>query len=143
MKSVLSSQVPLAVIILGRDVALIISAFIIRFRSLPPPRTFSRYWDFTLPSASVHPTTLSKYNTFLQLLLVGTLTVLPVCPTGLQELVNGYPLQGFMWLVALTTIASGASYLGGGGARNVNSKMTGKLKDRLEKGIKEIGKKKE
>jgi cardiolipin synthase (CMP-forming) len=50
----------LAVIILGRDVGLGISALYYRYISLPPPKTFARYWDFSLPSAEVHPTTISK-----------------------------------------------------------------------------------
>jgi cardiolipin synthase len=57
-------------IILGRDVGLAISAIYYRWISLPPPKTFARYWDFSLPSAEVRPTTISKYNTFLQLALV-------------------------------------------------------------------------
>ena len=50
----------LAVIILGRDVGLGIAALWIRYSSLPAPKTFSRYWDFSLPSAEVHPTNISK-----------------------------------------------------------------------------------
>jgi cardiolipin synthase len=50
----------LAVIILGRDVGLGISALYYRYISLPPPKTFTRFWDFSLPSAEVHPTTISK-----------------------------------------------------------------------------------
>lgn len=50
----------LAVIILGRDVGLAISAIYFRWISLPPPKTMARYWDFSLPSAEVHPTTISK-----------------------------------------------------------------------------------
>jgi cardiolipin synthase (CMP-forming) len=50
----------LASIILGRDVGLGIAAIYYRYISLPPPKTFSRYWDFSLPSAEVHPTTISK-----------------------------------------------------------------------------------
>lgn len=68
----------LAVIILGRDVGLAISALYFRWISLPPPKTMSRYWDFSLPSAEVRPTTISKYNTFLQLGLMGLTTVAPV-----------------------------------------------------------------
>ncbi|CAE6536531.1 unnamed protein product [Rhizoctonia solani] len=52
--------VPLAVIILGRDVLLSISAFYYRYISLPPPKTFERYWDFSIPSAEVRPTQISK-----------------------------------------------------------------------------------
>ncbi|KAG9058011.1 hypothetical protein FS842_002347 [Serendipita sp. 407] len=71
---------PLAVIILGRDVLLSISAFYYRWISLPPPKTFTRYWDFSIPSAEVKPTQISKYNTFLQLLLMGTTTISPILP---------------------------------------------------------------
>ncbi|UZJ53845.1 hypothetical protein CBS101457_003165 [Exobasidium rhododendri] len=67
---------PLVLLIVGRDVALIISAFLIRYRSLPEPKTFSRYWDPRLPSAKVEPTQVSKYNTFLQLLLVAGCTLI-------------------------------------------------------------------
>ncbi|KAG6365305.1 hypothetical protein INS49_006914 [Diaporthe citri] len=77
----------LAVIILGRDVALAISAIYFRWISLPPPKTFMRYWDFSLPSAEVHPTTISKYNTFLQLALMGLTTMAPLVPV-----VSGTPL---------------------------------------------------
>ena len=52
----------LAVIILGRDFSLGIAALYYRYISLPPPKTFSRYWDFSLPSAEVHPTNISKVS---------------------------------------------------------------------------------
>ncbi|KAK3944702.1 putative cardiolipin synthase [Diplogelasinospora grovesii] len=97
----------LAVIILGRDVALGISAIYYRWISLPPPKTFARYWDFSLPSAEVRPTTISKYNTFLQLGLMGLTTVAPVLP-GLEL---GTPLMVMQYVVAATTIWSGASYV--------------------------------
>ncbi|KAI4143833.1 MAG: hypothetical protein LQ340_006859, partial [Diploschistes diacapsis] len=41
----------LATLILGRDVLLALSAVYYRWISLPPPKTFWRYWDFSLPSA--------------------------------------------------------------------------------------------
>lgn len=65
------SIVSLAAIILGRDVILGLVAIYIRYISLPPPKTFVRYWDFSLPSAEVRPTGISKVNTALQLALVG------------------------------------------------------------------------
>lgn len=40
----------------------------------------ARYWDFSLPSAEVKPTEISKINTALQLLLVGSAIALPVLP---------------------------------------------------------------
>ncbi|KAK3692772.1 hypothetical protein B0T22DRAFT_368917, partial [Podospora appendiculata] len=97
----------LAVIILGRDVALAISAIYYRWISLPPPKTFSRYWDFSLPSAEVRPTTISKYNTALQLGLMGMTTVAPVMPA--VDL--GTSLVVMQCVVAATTVWSGASYV--------------------------------
>jgi cardiolipin synthase len=70
----------LAIVILGRDVGLGIAAIYYRWISLPAPKTFKRYWDFSLPSAEVRPTTVSKYNTALQLALVGLATASPVLP---------------------------------------------------------------
>lgn len=67
---------PLVLLIIGRDVGLVLSAFLIRWKSLPEPKTFQRYWDPRLPSAKVKPTQISKYNTFLQIILVGICTLL-------------------------------------------------------------------
>ena len=102
----------LAVIILGRDVALSFTAFYYRWISLPPPKTMARYWDFSLPSAEVRPTEISKWNTFLQLLLVGagmTMPVLPETVIAAWHLNQGFEM--FQYLVAGTTVWSGASYL--------------------------------
>ncbi|KAH8821584.1 cardiolipin synthase-like protein [Xylogone sp. PMI_703] len=96
----------LAVIILGRDVGLGIAAIYYRWISLPPPKTFSRYWDFSLPSAEVHPTTISKYNTALQLALIGATTAMPLVTVD----VHG-AMTALQYIVATTTIWSGASYV--------------------------------
>ncbi|KAI4126618.1 MAG: hypothetical protein LQ338_003640 [Usnochroma carphineum] len=102
---------PLAALILGRDVLLSLAAIYYRYISLPPPKTLARYWDFSLPSAEVHPTGISKVNTALQLALIGwTMGTMAVGgdlgwwgPEGALK---------FMWyLVATTTIWSGASYI--------------------------------
>ncbi|CUA78210.1 hypothetical protein RSOLAG22IIIB_02829 [Rhizoctonia solani] len=98
--------VPLAVIILGRDVLLSISAFYYRYISLPPPKTFERYWDFSIPSAEVRPTQISKYNTFLQLSLMGITTVTPLIPLDLS-----IQLSALQLTVTVTTIWSGLSYV--------------------------------
>lgn len=45
-----------------------------------PKKTFQRYWDFSIPSAEVRPTTISKVNTVLQLLLMGSTTISPLLP---------------------------------------------------------------
>ncbi|KAF5000412.1 hypothetical protein FGRMN_1743 [Fusarium graminum] len=93
-------------IILGRDVGLAISAIYYRWISLPPPKTFARYWDFSLPSAEVRPTTISKYNTFLQLALVGVTTAAPILTYDLTS-----ALTMMQYVVSGTTIWSGASYI--------------------------------
>ncbi|KAJ2893983.1 hypothetical protein MKZ38_008045 [Zalerion maritima] len=100
----------LAVIILGRDVGLAISAIYYRWISLPPPKTFARYWDFSLPSAEVRPTTISKYNTFLQLGLVGLTTAQPIIEPWTGVGLGGF-LGIFQYVVAVTTVWSGASYV--------------------------------
>jgi len=96
----------LAGIILGRDVGLAISAIYWRWISLPPPKTFSRYWDFSLPSAEVHPTTISKYNTALQLALIGATTAMPLVTVDVSA-----AMTAMQYLVATTTVWSGASYI--------------------------------
>lgn len=115
------SSAYLATLILGRDITLAVAAIYYRYASLPAPKTFTRYWDFSLPSAQVHPTTVSKYNTFLQLVLIGGLLAVPVVaaePFYTQFLQNiGTSVQGvdqgityFEYLVAATTAWSGLSY---------------------------------
>ncbi|KAF7591268.1 cardiolipin synthase [Aspergillus hancockii] len=107
-----SIPVWLAVIILGRDVGLAVSAIYYRWISLPPPKTMARYWDFSLPSAEVKPTTVSKVNTALQLLLVGSAIALPVVPEGIIDAWSlKEAMSGFQYLVAATTIWSGMSYI--------------------------------
>ena len=102
-----------ATIILGRDVALAISAIWWRWISLPPPKTMGRYWDFSLPSAEVYPTEISKINTLLQLLLIGNAMVLPVLPEAIVEAGNLWGVfEGWCGLVAGTTVWSGLSYVG-------------------------------
>ncbi|GAB7362101.1 hypothetical protein MBLNU230_g2131t2 [Neophaeotheca triangularis] len=111
----------LATLILGRDASLALAAIYYRFASLPAPKTFMRYWDFSLPSAEVHPTTVSKYNTFLQIVLIGSTLALPVVTADSHHLgllhdlgMSGLDLHQamtyFQWLVAGTTAWSGLSY---------------------------------
>lgn len=102
---------PLAAIILGRDVFLVGLAFYLRYQSLPRPRSWSRYFNPRLPSVQVMPTRLSKYNTFLQLVLVGVLTVFPLLPETWQT----HPhttrtVTALEYIVAATTIWTGLDY---------------------------------
>lgn len=118
--ALLTLLVWLATLIIGRDASLAVAAIYYRFASLPAPKTFARYWDFSLPSAEVHPTGISKFNTFLQLLLLGATTALPVAGASvdhpLLDLSNGSlgvggAMSAAQIIVASTTIWSGLSYL--------------------------------
>ncbi|KAG0301206.1 hypothetical protein BGZ98_008543, partial [Dissophora globulifera] len=97
---------PIAVIILGRDAGLILSSFYYRYISLPEPKTFARYWDFSIPSAEVHPTGISKVNTAVQMAYICLSLLAPVFD-------NPYPeyLEYLGYVCATTTIWSGASYV--------------------------------
>ncbi|CUS08405.1 unnamed protein product [Tuber aestivum] len=99
----------LAGIILGRDIGLAISAIYFRWISLPPPKTMARYWDFSLPSAEVRPTTISKLNTALQLGLIGACMAHPFMVAMVPDW--DVALQVMQYTVATTTIWSGLSYV--------------------------------
>ncbi|KKZ68097.1 CDP-diacylglycerol-glycerol-3-phosphate 3-phosphatidyltransferase [[Emmonsia] crescens] len=102
----------LAGLILARDVGLAISAIYYRWISLPPPKTMARYWDFSLPSAEVKPTAISKVNTALQLLLIGSAMAMPVVPEAILMAWNLHEgMTGLQYVVAGTTVWSGASYI--------------------------------
>ncbi|KAI9357080.1 CDP-alcohol phosphatidyltransferase-domain-containing protein, partial [Pilaira anomala] len=93
--------VPLAAVILGRDVGLILSSFYYRFISLPEPKTLSRYFNVSIPSAEVRPTQISKINTALQLVLMGfSLT------TVTMGLPSAEAMYAFQWVVGGTTVWS-------------------------------------
>ena len=98
----------LAALILGRDVGLAGWAIWWRWISLPPPKTMGRYWDFSLPSAEVRPTNVSKANTALQLALVGWCMARPLVEGG-EGLEMAF--EGLKGVVAGTTVWSGASYV--------------------------------
>ncbi|EEH03030.1 cardiolipin synthetase [Histoplasma capsulatum G186AR] len=110
----LKSSIPvwLAGLILARDVGLAISAIYYRWISLPPPKTMARYWDFSLPSAEVKPTAISKVNTALQLLLIGSAMAMPVVPEAMLAAWSLHEgMTGLQYIVAGTTVWSGASYV--------------------------------
>ncbi|CAG8458070.1 12412_t:CDS:2 [Ambispora leptoticha] len=97
---------PLATVILGRDAGLVLASFYYRYISLPPPKTLSRYFDFSIPSAEVRPTFISKINTVLQLALVGATVAGPVF-----EWKHASALVVLQCTVAGTTVLSGLSYV--------------------------------
>jgi cardiolipin synthase len=99
--------VPLSVVILGRDLGLLLSGFFVRYHSLPPPVTLSKYFDISFPSTEVKPSAVSKINTVLQIVLLGG--TLSSSVLGLPY--DSLPLQTMHWLVAGTTIWSGLAYI--------------------------------
>ncbi|KAK9249030.1 CDP-alcohol phosphatidyltransferase-domain-containing protein [Lipomyces tetrasporus] len=104
----------IATIIFGRDFLLGLSAIYYRYVSLPPPKTMKRYWDFSIPSAEVHPTTISKYNTALQMGLITVSVLKPLLLQSLTVELQAPALQaicGLEYTVAATTILSGLSYV--------------------------------
>ncbi|XP_063831440.1 probable cardiolipin synthase (CMP-forming) [Ostrinia nubilalis] len=96
----------LTLLIVGRDAALVAAGFIIRYMSLPPPRTLSRYFDVTHATAQLAPTTISKFNTAIQLLLVGTTLASPVF-----GYVDHPALHALCGITAVSTVVSAISYL--------------------------------
>lgn len=101
-----------ATIIVGRDVMLSFMAFYFRYKSLPPPKTLTRFLDMSIVTHTVHPNLLGKVNTALQMVYIGGLVLLP----GITYLVGSEQLltESFQWfglVVAATTFASGCSYV--------------------------------
>lgn len=98
--------VVLAVIVVGRDVLLVGAGFYVKYISLKPPITFSKFFDVTNASATLHPSTLSKYNTLLQLLLISSALVSQVMGWG-----DNPALQTLYLITGCTTIGSGLQYM--------------------------------
>ncbi|XP_011306535.1 probable cardiolipin synthase [Fopius arisanus] len=97
---------PLTVLVLVRDASLIAAASYIRYRSLPAPKTLTRYFDPTHATVQLAPTFTSKLNTAVQLSLVASTLAAPVF-----HFVDHPLLQGLCYLTAITTVAGGVSYL--------------------------------
>ncbi|KAG0004895.1 hypothetical protein BGZ80_008148 [Entomortierella chlamydospora] len=98
--------IPIAGVILGRDAGLILASFYYRYISLPEPKTFTRYWDFSIPSAEVRPTMISKVNTAIQMAYIGLSLMAPVF-----DFTGHVGLEYLGYTCAATTIWSGASYV--------------------------------
>ncbi|XP_062577780.1 probable cardiolipin synthase (CMP-forming) [Saccostrea cucullata] len=98
--------VPLTVIVVGRDLFIIAATFYIRYISLNPPVTLKNFFDVSNASVSLHPSTLSKYNTFLQIVVV---------VSALTAQVMGWPnpeaLQALYVITGCTTIGTGLQYV--------------------------------
>ncbi|XP_031833684.1 cardiolipin synthase [Nomia melanderi] len=111
--------VPLTCLVISRDVALVSAASYIRYRSLPPPKTLTRYFDPTHATVQLAPTYISKINTVIQLFFVAGTLAAPIF-----HFVN-HPMLGCLcYITALTTLAGGLSYLKSKNTYKLLSKKT-------------------
>ena len=70
-----------------------------------PPFSLKKYFDPTLPTATIQPTTISKVNTTLQFLLIAVSLSAPLA--GLQN----HPSLHYLWAATgATTFLSAVSY---------------------------------
>nr|XP_033793143.1 cardiolipin synthase (CMP-forming) [Geotrypetes seraphini] len=91
--------------IIVRDIVLIGAVFYVRYKTLPPPRTLSKYFNPCYATAQLKPTLISKMNTAIQLILVAVSLAAPVF-----NYVDSVYLQVLWYITACTTAASGYSY---------------------------------
>ncbi|XP_043792553.1 probable cardiolipin synthase (CMP-forming) [Apis laboriosa] len=98
--------IPLTCLVITRDIVLISAASYIRYKSLPSPKTFARYFNPTYATAQLAPTSISKINTAIQLSFVAGTLAAPVF-----HFVNHPILIASCYITALTTLAGGLSYL--------------------------------
>lgn len=104
----------LACLIIGRDVMLSFMAVYYRYVTLPTPKTFKRLINISIPTVTVHPNLLSKVNTGLQMVYIGSLVLQPalesiMIESWIEPFHSG--LYGFELLVATTTFLSGCTYI--------------------------------
>ncbi|KAB0389332.1 Cardiolipin synthase (CMP-forming), partial [Eschrichtius robustus] len=84
---------------------LIAAVFYVRYRTLPTPRTLSKYFNPCYATARLKPTFISKVNTAVQLILVAASLAAPVF-----NYADSIYLQILWCLTAFTTAASAYSY---------------------------------
>jgi len=99
--------IPLTVLIISRDVILVLCGIYIRYHSLPPPKSISKFFDFSMATAEMKPTFISKTNTVVQLTLIFTTLANPILSHWMTEDL----LQVLWWTTAATTLGSGLRYL--------------------------------
>ncbi|XP_072546437.1 cardiolipin synthase (CMP-forming) [Salminus brasiliensis] len=97
--------VPLTALVICRDVALIAAVFYVRYKTVPPPVTLSKFFNPCYTTAQLKPTLISKINTAVQLLLVAASLASPIF-----HYTDSVLLQSLWYVTALTTAASGYSY---------------------------------
>ncbi|MEQ2265935.1 cardiolipin synthase, partial [Xenotaenia resolanae] len=69
---------PLTALVIFRDIGLIAAVFWVRYKTVPPPVTLSKFFNPCYTTAQLKPTLFSKVNTAIQLFLVATSLAAPV-----------------------------------------------------------------
>uniref|UniRef100_A0A3Q4AVL8 Cardiolipin synthase (CMP-forming) n=1 Tax=Mola mola TaxID=94237 RepID=A0A3Q4AVL8_MOLML len=69
---------PLTVLVISRDIGLIAAVFWVRYKTVPPPVTLSKFFNPCYTTAQLKPTLFSKVNTAIQLFLVAASLAGPV-----------------------------------------------------------------
>lgn len=94
---------------IAKDAMLALMGVYYRYITLPPPKTFQRFANLSIPTVSVNPNLLSKVNTGLQMIYIGNL----VFKTQIEQYISNYDmiLGNFEIVVAGTTILSALSYI--------------------------------
>uniref|UniRef100_A0A3P9LP34 Cardiolipin synthase (CMP-forming) n=1 Tax=Oryzias latipes TaxID=8090 RepID=A0A3P9LP34_ORYLA len=96
---------PLTALVIFRDVGLIAAVFWVRYKTVPPPVTLSKFFNPCYTTAQLKPTLFSKVNTAIQLCLVAASLAAPVF-----HFTDSVLLQCLWYVTAVTTAASGYSY---------------------------------
>ncbi|CAJ1066762.1 cardiolipin synthase (CMP-forming) [Xyrichtys novacula] len=95
----------LTALVISRDIGLIAAVFWVRYKTVPPPVTLSKFFNPCYTTAQLKPTLFSKVNTAIQLLLVAASLAAPVF-----QYTDSVLLQCLWYVTAVTTAASGYSY---------------------------------
>ncbi|MED6256186.1 hypothetical protein ATANTOWER_021562 [Ataeniobius toweri] len=69
---------PLTALVIFRDIGLIAAVFWVRYKTVPPPVTLSKFFNPCYTTAQLRPTLFSKVNTAIQLFLVAASLAAPV-----------------------------------------------------------------
>ncbi|XP_062285901.1 cardiolipin synthase (CMP-forming) [Scomber scombrus] len=96
---------PLTALVIFRDIGLIAAVFWVRYKTVPPPVTLSKFFNPCYTTAQLKPTLFSKVNTAVQLLLVAASLAAPVF-----HFPDSILLQCLWYITAVTTTVSGYSY---------------------------------
>ncbi|KAM6915810.1 cardiolipin synthase (CMP-forming) [Xenentodon cancila] len=96
---------PLTALVIFRDIGLIAAVFWVRYKTVPPPVTLSKFFNPCYTTAQLKPTLFSKFNTAIQLCLVAASLAAPVF-----QYTDSVLLQCLWYITAVTTAASGYSY---------------------------------